>query len=70
MARTTAEETTPPIIEITTKSSSEIERRSKATAIDLASAASASETTNVSVSEASRFWPTTVERRRVRLNVM
>src|SRR5437773_10785251 len=64
MARTTADEITPPTMEMTTKSSIEIERRSKATAIDLASAASASETTQVSVRADSTFWPTMVERRR------
>src|SRR6266545_185242 len=69
MARTTTDEITPPTIEMTTKSSIEIERRSKATAIDLASAARARETTNVSVRADSTFWLTTVERRRDRVNV-
>src|SRR5207248_1926178 len=64
MARTTAEEMIPPTIEITTKSRSEIDRRSNARAIDLARAASASDTTKVSVRAERTFWPTTVERRR------
>ena len=55
MARTTTEEITPPTIEMTTKSSSEIDTRWKATAIDLASAASASEMTNVSVTAERTF---------------
>ena len=69
MARTTAEEITPPTIEMTTKSSIEIESRSKATVMDLASAARARETTNVSVRADRTFWPTIVERRRDRVNV-
>src|SRR5438309_1997062 len=67
MARTTADEITPPTMETTTKSSNEIERRLKATAIDLASVASARDTTNVSVRDDSTFWPTTVERPRNRV---
>ena len=67
--RTATEEITPPRIEITTKSAMEMVWPSpNPTATALASTARAREIDRVSDSEASTFWPTTVSRRRARLN--
>ncbi len=69
-ASTTIELSTPPMIEITRKSASEIVSDTpKIPATALASTASAPETNSVRAMEATTFWPTTVSRRRDRLNV-
>ena len=65
MPITTIDDRKPPITEITTKSATEIVfSRPNATQIALARIASTSDTDSDIDSDAARFWPTSVSRRR------